>query len=222
MRFGTSLRNFSMGLATASFVFAGAALAQTTGTAQSMNQTDQAQSASGQTWDLVGVNARLDHTLDTKSAKQGEAVMARLDDSVTTAGGVKLEKGTQLTGTVTEVEAASNGGPSSLTLVFTTAQTKDGKQIPVKVTLLSAFPANANSEAAYGVTDMGPAPRHVRSNETIDQESGMLSHVSLHSRVQGENSGTFRKTDGDLDLKAGTYFQVGIAPMNSTMTSKGA
>ena len=222
MRLGMLLRNYSVGLATASFVFAGAALAQTTGAVQGMNQANQAQTEAGQTWNLAGVNARLDHTLDTKSAKQGETVTARLDGSVKTASGVKLEKGTQLTGTVTRVEESANGGPSSLTLEFTTAQMKDGKQIPVKVTLLSAFPASANSEATYGIVDMGSAPRHVNSNATIDQESGMLHHISLHAQVQGQNSGTFMKKDGDLKLAAGTYLQVGIAPMNSNMTRSGA
>lgn len=222
MRIGTSLRNFSLGLATASFIFAGTALAQTNDAAQSMNQTDQAQSASGQTWNLVGVNARLDHTLDTSSAKQGEMVTARLDGSVKTADGVKLDKGTQLKGTVTRVEESANGGPSSLTLVFTTAQMKDGKQIPVKVTLLSAYPPGANSEATYGVDEIAPAPRHVNSQATIDQESGMLRHISLHARVAGQNSGTFRKKDGNLKLAAGTYLQIGIAPMNNNMTNSGA
>jgi hypothetical protein len=221
MQFGRSVRSFSLGLATASFIFVGTALAQTTGAAQSTDQTGQAQAQSGQSWDLVGVNARLDHALDTKSAKQGETVMARLDGTVTTAGGVKLEKGTQLTGTVSQVEAAANGGPSSLTLVFTTAQTKDGKQIPVKVTLLSAFPANTNTLATYGEDEVGSAPRYVNSQESVDQESGTLNNIAMQARVQGQNSGTFTKNGGNLKLEAGTYFQVGIAPTNGNATSNG-
>jgi hypothetical protein len=189
----------------ASLVLAGAIAAQT--------------SQSGQTWQLVGVNARLDHTLDTKSATQGQALKAKLDGSVTTDQGTKLEKGTELTGTVTGVEKSANGGASSLTLSFTTAQTKDGKQIPVKVTLLGAFPASANSEVAYGVGGVGSAPRHVNPDEKIDQESGTLNNISLHSRVQGENSGTFMRKDGDLKLSAGTYLQVGIASMNANTAS---
>jgi hypothetical protein len=200
-----SLRNLSLGLTAAALVFAGAAAAQT--------------SQSGQTWQLVGVNSRLDHTLDTNSATQGQAVEAKLDGSVTTIQGTKLEKGTELTGTVTGVEKSANGGASSLTLSFTTAKAKDGKQTPVKVTLLSAFPASAENAAAYGLGEVGSAPRHVNPDEKIDQESGMLNNISLHSRVQGENSGTFVKKDGDLKLNAGTYLQVGIASMNANTTS---
>ena len=221
MQFGTSLRNFSLGLATASLIFANTALAQTTDAARSANQTDQAEAASGQTWNLVGANARLDQVLDTKSAKQGEVVTARLDGSVTTAGGVKLERGTHLTGTVTRVEQSANRGPSSLTLVFTTAQLKDGKQIPVKVTLLSAFPASANSLASYGEDEMGQAPSHVNSQQAIDQEAGLLNNISMTSRVQGQNSGTFTKKDGNLTLAPGTYFQLAIAPTNGNATSVG-
>jgi hypothetical protein len=198
-----------VGLATASFVFAGAAFGQSTAPTQPVRN-----------WDLVGVNARLDHALDSKSARLGETVTARLDESVKTAGGVKLGKGTQLTGTVTNVEPA-NGGPSSLTLLFTTAQTRDGKQIPVKVTLLSAFPDSANRASAYGVDDVSAAPQHVSSTQTVDQDSSMLNHIALHARVQGDASGTFVRKDGDLKLTAGTLLQVGIASANGNATSRG-
>jgi len=203
----SSLRSLSLGMAAASLMFAGAAAAQT--------------SQAGQTWQLVGVNARLDHAVDTNSATQGQAVEAKLDGSVTTDQGTKLQKGTELTGTVTAIEKSANGGASSLTLSFTTAKTKDGKEIPVKVTLLSAFPASAENAAAYGLGEVGSAPRHVKSDEKIDQESGMLNNISLHSRVQGENSGTFMKKDGDLKLNAGTYLQVGIASMNANTANSG-
>jgi hypothetical protein len=209
MRLNRCIKGVSVGLATASFVFAGAAFGQSAGTAQPVRS-----------WDLVGVNARLDHALDSKSAKQGETVTARLDEGVKTADGVKLGRGTQLTGTVTKVEPAK-GGPSSLTLVFTTAQTKDGKQIPVKVTLLSAYPDSANKASAYGVNDVSEAPRHVSSTETIDQDSRMLNHIELHAKVQGDASGTFVKKDGDLKLTAGTLLQVGIGPANGNATNHG-
>lgn len=174
---------------------------------------------SAQTGELVGVNARLDHALDTNSVKQGQAIEAKLDGSVTTAGGVKLAKGTQLMGTVTSVQTSANGGPSSLTFAFTTAQTKDGKQIPVKVTLLSVYPADANDLAIYGVANIAAPPQHVSAEEKIDQESGPISHVSLHSSVQADNSGTLTKRDGNLKLAAGTWLQVGIAPGSNANSS---
>ena len=219
MQLGTYVKNFSLGLGTAMLVFAGAAVAQTSGAGEPATSS---YNQSAQSWQLVGVNARLDHTLDASSAQQGQKVEAKLDGSVKTASGLKLDKGTELMGTVTKARASADGGPSSLSVDFTTAQLKDGKQIPVKVTVVAAYPADANAEATYGVTSMGPAPRHISSRQIIDQESGLLHHVALHSRVQGQNSGTFSKRDGNVKLTAGTYLQVGIAPINGTMTSNGA
>lgn len=193
-------------MAAASMLFAGAAVAQTS------------TSDAGQNWQMTGVTARLVHTLDAGSARQGQPVEARLDRSVKTDQGVKLDKGTELTGTVTSVRQSADGGPSSITLNFDKAQMKDGKTIPVKVTVLAAFPASVGTQAVYGVQEMGPAPRHINPKEAVDQESGQLRHVSLHSRVQGNNSGTFQDKDGNVKLAAGTYLQVGVAAMNNTMS----
>ncbi|HEX4008083.1 MAG TPA: hypothetical protein VHX60_18055 [Acidobacteriaceae bacterium] len=198
MQIKAGLKYVSLGLTIGSFLIAGAGSAQT-----------------AQAWQMVGVNARLDHAVDTSSVKQGQTIQAKLDGSVKTQNGVKLEKGTELVGTVTSVQPSTSGGPSSLTVTFTTAQLKGGKQIPVKVTLLAAFPSTVNNQASFGVEAVPPAPRQVNSEEKVDQASGLLSNVTLHSQVQDQDSGTFAKKDGNLKLAAGTWLQVGVAPMNS-------
>lgn len=202
MKFAASFRNLSLGLATASFLMAGAAFAQST--------------------PMVGVNVRLDHTLNTKNAVPGQMIAAKLDSSIKTIDGFDLAKGTELMGKVDRVQASQNGGPATLSLIFNSAQTKNGKQIPVKVTLLGAYPSGQQQDATYGTESMGPAPRHVNPQEQIDQEAGLLSHVSMHSAVKSNDSATFRKNDGDIKLTAGTYFQVGIAPAMQNRLSAGA
>jgi hypothetical protein len=195
MQFRAGIRSVSLGLTTACFLICGAVSAQ-----------------SAQSWQLVGVNARLDHAVDTSSVKQGQAIEAKLDGSVKTPAGFKLEKGTELVGAVTSVQPSTSGGPSSLTVTFTTARLKGGKQVPVKVTLLAAFPPTANNQASYGVEAVPPAPRQVSSEEKVDQAPGMLNNIELHSQVQNQDSGTFAKKDGNLKLAAGTWLQVGVAP----------
>lgn len=206
MQMGESIRTWSLGVATASMMFAGAAFAQS--------------SQSG-SWDMTGVNTRLVHSLDSESARQGQSVEVTLADSVKTDQGLKFSKGTDLKGTITDVEKSSNNGPSKVTLNFDQAQTKNGKTIPVKVTLLAAFPPSVDAEASYGEVNVSPAPRHVNAQQKVDQQTGALGNVSLHSQVQGDNSGTFEKQDGDLKLKAGTYLQVGIAATNSASSTSG-
>lgn len=192
MRLAITFRNLSLSVATASFLLAGAAFAEQS--------------------NIVGVNARLDHTISTGKATNGQLVAVKLDRSVKTVDGIDLPKGTQLEGTITHVQASANGGPASVSLVFNKAQLKDGRQIPVKVTLLGAYPPGQMQASNYGDEEMGPAPRHINPQERILQEPGMLSHVSMISSVEGHNSATFRKKDGNFTLHAGTYFQLGIGP----------
>jgi hypothetical protein len=193
MKVSVSVRYLGLGVAMALLGFPGAASAQS---------SDQ----------LVGVNARLERAINTDTVKVGDAVTAKLDGSVTTSDGVKLEKGTELQGTVADAAPSAHRGPASLTLIFTKAQLRDGKQIPVKVTLLAAYPSSADDNATYGSSVIAAPPQHIDADQQVEQEPGLLSHVELKSAVQGQDSGTFSKTDGNFRLDAGTWLQVGIAP----------
>jgi hypothetical protein len=187
MRF-QSLKNLSFGVALVSAIAVGSASAQT----------------------LVGVNTRLDHTLDSTSAASGQVVTAKLDGTVTTDG-VKLPKGTELIGKVAEVKAAQNGSAASVSLVFTSAKLKDGKEIPVKATLLAAYPESAGDAATYSGDLIGPAPAQVGGDSAFNQQAGALRNVAMNSAVKSSDSGTFL-SDGNFRLLAGTVLQVGIAP----------
>ena len=196
MRF-TSLKNVSLGLALLSFVSVGAASAQS----------------------LVGVNTRLDRTLDSKSASVGQVVTARLDGTVT-AGGTKLPKGTELVGKVAEVKNGS--GQVSLSLVFTAAKLKGGKEIPVKATVLAAYPQLDQVSATLGDTAVQPAPAQVSEEGEFNQQPGALGHVSMTSAVKNQDSGTFSSADGNFKLLAGTNLQVGLAPAGTASGTSAA
>ncbi|MFY9745588.1 MAG: hypothetical protein WA891_17040 [Acidobacteriaceae bacterium] len=174
---------------------------------------------SGSSRQLVGVTARLGKALDSQNAKQGEAVQAKLDRTVKVTEDMKLPRGTELLGTIAAVEPSLNGGPSSMSLRFDQAKMKDGKTVPVKVTVIAAYPSDENLEATYGNETMGSAPRHVQGQDKFDQEPGLLSKVSMTSRVSGHNSATFSRKDGAVSLRAGTFLQVGISPLESNGVS---
>lgn len=198
MKFNVSLKHLALGVSTGLLGFSAAAYAQ----------------PANQNYQLVGVNARLVTSINTDTVKAGQAVEAKLDGSVTTSDGVKLERGTELLGTVADATPSADRSQASLTLVFTTAQLKDGKKVPVKVTLLAAYPASEADDATYGDSLVGPAPQHVDPQQTVLQEPGLLSNVEMKSAVQGEDSATFSKAKGNFRLSAGTYFQLGIASAN--------
>lgn len=191
MRFSfSSLRNLLPGLAMVSLISVGAASAQS----------------------LAGVNTRLVKPLDSKSATVGETVAVRLDGSVKTPDGVKLPRGTELVGKVAEVKPSQNGGPASVSLVFTTAELKGGKQIPVKATVVGAFPADEDTAQAYDAASMSTVANEIPADRAIDQEPGSLPGITLKAAVKDSDSGTFSKADGNFKLVAGTFLQVGVAP----------
>lgn len=196
MRFAFSLKHLSCGLALVSFLSVGAASAQT----------------------LAGVNATLDHNLDSKKAAVGQSITAKLDSSVKTTDGIDLPRGTELIGKVAAV--TNDQKNTSISLLFTTAKLKDGKEIPIKATVIGAYP----SSQAIGddINSVAPAPDSIAADGTFTQQPGALRHVALTSAVKNENSGTFSSNDGPFRLTAGTFLQVGLARAASGTATRAA
>jgi hypothetical protein len=188
MRFRFSLQSLSLAVAVVSLVAASAASAQS----------------------LAGVNTSLVQPLDSATATQGQAVTVKLDGSVKTPDGVKLPRGTELVGKVAAVQPSQNGGPASVSVVFTTAQLKGGKQIPVKATLLAAYPGDQGAGAQYSDEVTNMVADSVSADHEVDQQPGALGGVELKAAVKDEDSGTFLRTSGNFKLKAGTFFQVAV------------
>lgn len=194
MRF-ISLKSLSLGLALVSTLSLGAASAQS----------------------LVGVNARLDRALDTRGASAGQVVTARLAGTVV-ADGTKLPKGTELIGKIADVKNAN--GAVSVSLVFTSAKLKDGKEIPVKATVIAAYPELDPVATTLGDVAVQPAPAQVPADGVFQQQPGALAHVSLTSAVKDHDSATFSSTTGSFRLQAGTNLQFGIgSPSAASATS---
>lgn len=175
-----------------------------------------------QNFELVGANANLVQNLDSKNAAQGQKISAQLTSNVKN-GSTELPKGTILFGQVEQVQSSNNNGPSQLSVVFDQARLKNGQTVPVKATLLGAYPVEDGSFYEDGGTGGSPEevlPTHIASDQKIDQEPGTLSHVALHSAVQSDASGVFTSKDRNIDLRKGTRLQLGIAPEGSPATAQ--
>ncbi len=167
---------------------------------------------------LVSVNATLEHSLNSKDAAQGQTVKAKLTDSAKTENGMKLEKGTVLLGKVEQVQKSTDNSPAKLSVTFDQAKLKDGRTVPVKATLLAAYPPNGGNYYPYtassGMT-LGTKQQSVSPDRKVDQEPGALGNVSMHSAVQSDTSGTFTSKDGNINLRKGTQLQIAVAPAAS-------
>lgn len=195
MQFSLSLKNISLGLAILS-MSAAAASAQS----------------------LTGVNTKLLTPLDSQTAKVGQQVAVKLNDSVKIASGETLPKGTQLLGTVADVKPAQGRNAASVAVVFNTAELKGGRKIPVKATLLAAYPPAGGN----GLEILGVPPSQIDSKYTVDQEPGALPGVTLKAAVQDSDSGTFSKEKGNFKLATGSYLQLGVGAATSAGATSAA
>lgn len=160
---------------------------------------------------LSGVTARLVTPLNSQTATVGQPITAKLDGSVKMANDVTLPRGTQLLGDISAVKTAQGHTPASITVVFTTAELKDGKKVPVKATLLGAYSPGGELDADSGYRNVDLAPAQVGAQYAVDQEPGALSGITLNAAVSNANSGTFSKNSGNFKLAPGSYLQIGVA-----------
>ena len=87
------------------------------------------------------IHAVLEKVVHPKKVQVGDQVVARLTEPTKLKDGTELPKGSHVLGKVTEVKLkADKEGPSKLGLLFSKAQSKDGKEIPLTMALVSVAP----------------------------------------------------------------------------------
>jgi hypothetical protein len=129
--------------------------AQASGQASAGASTNQNE-PSGSLTAGTAVNAQLSQTIDSKKAKPGETVTAQTTDAVKAESRVVLPKGTKLIGHVTRATARSKGDADSVLAVqFDRAVLKDGREIPLQVTIQAL--ASDQRAAAVNPEELQPA-----------------------------------------------------------------
>jgi hypothetical protein len=120
--------------------------------------SSQTQAAGNAAVELKPVKAELVKSLDSKSAKPGDPVIAKTQESVKTANGTQIPKGTKLIGTVVLVKPHSKQEQNSeLAVKFDQAQLKGGQALPIHSVIQSLSPP-ADETAASSADMMGGAP----------------------------------------------------------------
>jgi hypothetical protein len=148
---------------------------------------------------MVPARASLSQLLDINKIQPGEQIKAVLSDKVKLKDGTELARGTVLTGTATGGEA---DGKSTLTLHFTQAQSKDGKTIPVTVTIVDLVSAG----------NVGYTPIAAWDPKILQVlQQNVLRGVDLESRIGDANSGTFVAAKKDrLKIAKGSALTLAI------------
>jgi hypothetical protein len=168
---------------------------------------DTPKNVTGSSDQLVAATAELQHAFDTKTAKQGDAVTAKLSGTVHLSG-TTLPRNTVLLGHVDEVQPSQNKGIAKVVLTFDHARLENGQQVAIKSTIIGIFPAGTEQSAPSLSPDM-----------KIDQEPSGAHGYGLTSSVVASNSGTLSADGKNIHLANGTEFQFAITPAGESASS---
>ena len=92
--------------------------------------------------------AEFDKLAHVKRVKTGDAVSAHLTAPARLRDGTELPKGSKLVGSITDVKVkVDKTGSSKLGLLFTSVVLKDGKELPVRMALVTVAPHARQGEA---------------------------------------------------------------------------
>ena len=108
--------------------------------------------------DLKPVKTELVSKLDSKSAKEGDAVVVKTRESVQTADGTQIPKGSKLMGHVTKVQPHSSTSQNSeLAVSFDQAQLKGGQTVLVRAVIESvSAPEGSGGQSSDAMAPVGP------------------------------------------------------------------
>ncbi|MFZ0301912.1 MAG: hypothetical protein WAL75_04475 [Terracidiphilus sp.] len=180
--------------------------AQLSGAQGPSTTTDPAAADSHAVAGLVQAEVTLTRSLDARNDKPGATFEARLKSTVHLKDGTQLPIGTLLEGKVATPDA-KDAKSSQLSLVFTDAKLKSGKDVPIQATIVGlADPAFGTDLSA---TYDGPAAWNGTTTQ-IDL-TGALNNVDLHSTIGDENSGTLKPSGkGNLKLNSGVRISLAL------------
>jgi hypothetical protein len=113
------------------------------------------------------ISAELRSSLDSKKAKQGDPIEARMTEAIKANGKTILPEGTKVVGHLTQVSSKSKGdADSSLGMAFDKAILKGGEEVPLNVAIQAlATPGAAQSSRA--VDDMAASSQGTPVNSGV-------------------------------------------------------
>jgi hypothetical protein len=188
---------------------------------QTSNPTSGTPQSGQKILSAASVSAELTKRIDTKSAKQGDEVDAKVTTATRLPDGTDLPKGTKLIGKVTDVKAKSKEDKSAhLAFNIDRAVLKDGKQVPVMVAVTSVTGPAQSSNEMISPAGAGAGP----SGSPNGGGSSMGGSTPAQSTPTMAEGGQPQSTAGGVLKSAQDRVPVGNMPgvMLSAASSQGS
>ncbi len=153
------------------------------------------------------IYAELSQTIDVRKVKPGDPIFAKVTLGVLSHGKVLIAEGATITGHVTEATKRTGTNPKSvLGIVFDRAETIDGKEIPINLT----------------VQAIGPGELRARSNLKLEVDSqysavnGPISTGGTQQPQAAEDDKEVPLAEREPALDAGSKGMVGLKGLDLT------
>jgi len=164
----------------------------------SVNATNSAASAGAEVAQGTTIQAVLAKSVDSRKSKVGDEVVAKATQDVKSDGQVIVPKGSKLLGHVTEARAKAKGeSDSALGIAFDKAVLKDGRELPMALSIQALAVTQARASAAMeGDSMMG----NTSMNTGGHANGGLLGGATA---PVGAVAGTATNTLGSAGTTAG-------------------
>ncbi len=167
---------------------------------------------------MVNLTASIEKTIDSKKAKAGDPVAAKTTATTTLSDGTQVPSGSILTGHIDNVTPSENKGDSTLTITFDKLQIKNGKEIPVKATVVSVAstaPAGDDGKpydpSSYRPGMLGDNKANGQNNQPVSTGPHPVEGLSVAGSPKEPTSGTFTQEKKNLHLTSSTQLVVSVA-----------
>ncbi len=168
---------------------------------------------------MTTVVANVEKTIDAKKAKPGQAFAAKIVVGTTLNDGTVVPVGSVLEGQVDSATKSEHHSDSTLVLTIDKLKLKDGKEIPVKATILQVSTFEKEFGNGDGQPRTGPFENSKRDSAMMNssmagQGSASGPHpvpgLTLTSSVNDPNSGTLTQKRDNVRLSNQNQIQVSV------------
>lgn len=169
---------------------------------------------------MVNLTASIEKTIDAKKAKAGDPVAAKTIAAGKLSDGTEVPSGSILTGHIDSVTPSENKGDSKLTITLDKLQIKNGKEIPVKATVVNVVSTAPNfgddkpyDPSSYRPGTQGDNKANGENNQTGPTAPHPVEGLTVAGSPKDATSGTFTQAKKNLHLTSSTQLMVSVAPV---------
>ena len=168
---------------------------------------------------MVPASVVLLNTIDARKMSPGADFKAKLYGKIHLIDGPELPSGTIFNGTVVRVDM-NDPETRKIVLKFTTAQLKNGTEVPIKATIVAVYTPQNQVGYSYEEGASPDAPNDWNPGILSVEQLGVTSGVDLRSKIAGNNSGVFTTSKkDDVKLSKGSDLSLAVAAAQATQQS---